>query len=320
MRSLDPYVFLRKRIIVFLGAMICCGLWGSAYPFVKKGFEMLSIDSGDTGSIVLYAGFRFTLAGILVVIIGSIGERKLLVPRSAVQLRYVFILSMFQCIGQYFFYYIGLAHTSGVNTSIVDSLSYFSAIIFSCLVYRMEPFTLKKALGCILGFSGVVIVNITGSGFSFDMTFMGEGLILISAICYGFSSVYSHKFSQHMNPIALSGNQFIAGGIVLIILGFIMGGEPGAWSWSGSAVAVTVYLALVSTVAFTLWTVLLKFNDVSAVSIYGFMNPVFGLTLSALILHEHQGFAPRYLVALVVISTGILLVNLKNDQKTRSLE
>lgn len=299
--------FLKKNITVFFGTMICCALWGSAFPCVKIGMRMLSIGSSDTADQFLFAGSRFTLAGFLVVVIGSLLEKKLLVPRSGRQLKKIGILSIFQTIGQYSLYYIGIAHTSGVNTSIVDSLSYFLAILNAALLFRMEKLTGKKIAGCLLGFAGVVLVNLSGSGLDFHMTFLGEGMVFLSAVSYSFSSTFAKKFSTDDDPVLLSGWQFMAGGVVLMLLGLIGGARPK--HFTPGMLVLFIYLALISTIAYTIWTVLLKYNDVSRVSIYGFMNPIFGVLLSALFLGETEGLGINYLAALLVISIGIALIN-----------
>ena len=67
---------------------------------------------------------------------------------------------------------------------------------------------------------------------------------------------------------------------------------------------------MISAVAYTLWGVLLKYNPVSRVSVFGFMNPVFGVLLSALILGESaQALSIYALAALVLVSLGIYVVN-----------
>ena len=76
------------------------------------------------------------------------------------------------------------------------------------------------------------------------------------------------------------------------------------------AVALLLYMAMISAVAYTLWGVLLKYNPVSRVSVFGFMNPVFGVLLSALILGESaQALSIYALAALVLVSMGIYVVN-----------
>ena len=70
--------FLSNPVVVLFGALICCALWGSAFPCIKIGYKMMHIASSDTASQILYAGCRFTLAGILAVFLGSLTQRQFL--------------------------------------------------------------------------------------------------------------------------------------------------------------------------------------------------------------------------------------------------
>ena len=71
---------LTKTGIVALLACVCCILWGSAIPVIKTGYRLMQVDSADTASQIVFAGVRFTLAGILVLIFASIKERKVMIP------------------------------------------------------------------------------------------------------------------------------------------------------------------------------------------------------------------------------------------------
>lgn len=42
--------FMTKTIVVWLGALLCCGLWGSAFPCIKIGYQMFAIGAEDTAS------------------------------------------------------------------------------------------------------------------------------------------------------------------------------------------------------------------------------------------------------------------------------
>lgn len=77
-------------------------------------------------------------------------------------------------------------------------------------------------------------------------------------------------------------------------------------------VVIIFYLAMVSAVAYTLWSVLLAWNDVSKVAIFGFVNPLCSVILSALMLGEvKQAFNIGSLIALILVCTGIYIVNCK---------
>nr|WP_330387788.1 DMT family transporter [Anaerobium acetethylicum] len=299
--------FMQKTIVVWMGALICCALWGSAFPSIKIGYGMLQILPGDTGSQILFAGYRFVLAGILVILIGSLINRKLLIPKKDSWTK-ILKLSFLQTVAQYIFFYIGLANTSGVKASIIIGVNVFIAILVASLIFRQEKLTVPKISGCAVGFTGVLLVNITGSQIDMSFSFLGEGFIFLSTIAYAFSSVFMKRYSKDEDPLVLSGYQFVAGGIVLSAAGFLSGGSVGGFSASG--IIMLIYLALISAVAYSLWGVLLKYNDVSKVAVFGFMNPVFGVILSAVFLGEkEQASGWTSLAALVLVCTGIYIVN-----------
>ena len=207
----------------------------------------------------------------------------------------------------YFFFYVGLAHTTGVKGSIVEASNVFLAILVSSLIFHQEKLDQKKVLGCIVGFAGVVLINLSGSNVDMSFNLTGDGFIFISAIAYALSSVLIKKYSAKSDPVMLRGYQFTAGGLVMILIGFVMGGR--IHTASMPAMILLIYMALISAVAYTLWGILLKYNPVSKVSIFGFTNPVFGVILSAIILREGNVFGMKDLIALVLVSIGILIVN-----------
>lgn len=298
--------YFQNNIIVCIGALICCALWGSAFPCIKIGYSMMSISNSDTASQILYAGFRFTLAGILAIIIASCISKKPCIPGKS-SISKILFLCIFQTVLQYLFFYIGLAHTTGVNASIVEATNVFVAIIISGYIFRQEKVTSRKIIGCIVGFLGVLIVNMSGLSISSGVSILGEGFIFISTFAYAFSSVLMKNYSKTENPVMLSGYQFVFGGLIMAITGYLMGGH--LIFNSSSAVLMLFWLAFVSAGAYSLWGILLKYNPVSKVAVYGFMNPVFGVILSASLLKETDNLGIKCIIALVLICVGIIVVN-----------
>ena len=304
---------LTKTGIVALLACVCCILWGSAIPVIKTGYRLMEVDAADTASQIVFAGVRFTLAGLLVLIFASIREKKVLIPDRTI-LKYAVPVCLAQTVGQYFFFYIGVAHTSGVKGGIITGLGNFIAILMSCLIVRNERMTGRKMAGCVLGFAGVVVINLMGKSLDMGFTLTGEGFILISQVAYGISTILINIYSKKVSPVVLSGTQFTMGGIVLTLIGVGMGGHLGSVTAVG--VVIIFYLAMVSAVAYTLWSVLLAWNDVSKVAIFGFVNPLCSVILSALILGEvKQAFNTGSLAALLLVCAGIYIVNCRGTNK-----
>ena len=160
------------------------------------------------------------MAGILTVIIGSILAGKVLLPKRE-SLKKIAILSIFQTSLQYFCFYVGLAHTTGVKSSILNGISVFVTIMLAALVFKQEKLTVVKLLGSILGFSGIVLVNLTGAGLDFSFHMQGEGMIILSTVCYGISSALIRIYGKDENPVVLSGYQFTLGGFVMMIIPYL---------------------------------------------------------------------------------------------------
>lgn len=308
MSSLDKKTqILQKTGVVCALALVCTFLWGSASPCIKIGYAWFAIPSEETWSQILFAGIRFVFAGILTVVIGSILNRKILLPtRSAIGS--IAKLSVFQTVLQYIFFYIGLAHNSGVKASIINGSNTFFVILVSTLIFRQEKLDLKKFAGCIIGFAGVIVVSMNGQRIDMDLSLMGDGSLFLCALSYAVSSCLMKKYSQKENPVMLSGYQFVFGGAVMVLLGLVMGGK--ITQVSVQAVAMLFYLACISAVAYSLWGILLKYNPVSKVAIFGFTNPVFGVILSAWWLGEGGSeLGLETLMALVLVCVGICIVN-----------
>lgn len=303
--------FLQKTWVVCVLALVCTFLWGSASPCIKLGYALFKIPSSETWTQILFAGTRFILAGILTILIGSALNKKMLVPTKS-SVPSIAKLALFQTILQYIFFYIGLAHNSGVKASIINGSNTFFVILLAGLVFQQEKLDFKKLAGCVIGFAGVIIVSMNGRSIDMNLSLMGDGSLFLCAISYAVSSCLMKNYSKNDNPVMLSGYQFIFGGIVMVIVGLIMGGRINHISFS--AVLMLLYLACISAVAYSLWGILLKHNPVSKVAIFGFTNPVFGVLLSAWWLGEGSSeLGINAFIALILVSIGILIVNVRKQ-------
>lgn len=303
---------LKKTWVVCLLASVSCFFWGSAFPGIKIGYEWFRIGSLDAAAQILFAGCRFFLAGLMVILFGSLMSRELLRPKTLLEWKHATIISMFQTVLQYILFYMGLANTAGTKASIIVGSNVFIAIIFTCLVFKQEALTKEKLAGCLIGFVGVVLINLT-SELTFDLSFMGEGLILISTTAYAISSSFMKDYSKTDNPVMLSGYQFFIGGIIMMAAGFLMGGRIGMPETKG--ILMLLYLSFASAAAYTIWSQLLKHNPVSKVAVFCFMTPVFGVILSALLLEESGALSlEQGVTALILITIGIFISHRKPKQ------
>ena len=301
----------KNPIIVTLTAMFCCLLWGSATPVIKIGSSLL-IPAPSAASSILFAGVRFTLAGLLTIIIYSIARRRVLVPQKR-NIGRILCVSAFQTVIQYIFFYVGLNNTSGVKGTVISGASAFFAVLVSSLIFRIEKLSARKVLACIIGFAGVIILNL--DGLDFNMSFTGDAFVLFSAISSSVSSVLMKLFSKEEEPVIISGYQFVCGGLVMVCIGLSFGGRiaiPDVKSFF-----ILLYLAALSAVAYALWGTLLKYNPVSRVTIFSFTIPVFGVILTLLMISENTKVSPlNLIITLLLVSGGIFLLNFAAKPKS----
>ncbi len=302
-------VFTRPSVVCTL-ALISCLLWGSAFPCVKIGYSLFKISPSDTGSQLVFAGMRFTLAGIMAILTASVIRKQFVHPKKET-VKYVIKLGCVQTFLQYLLFYIGLAHTTGIKSSILDASNVFVAILISSLIFKYEKLSAKKLLGCAAGFAGVILINLGDGGISGGFSLNGEGAIFMSTVAYALSSVLVKKYSDYEDTLVLSGYQFLFGGILLTFIGLIFGGAFPDFSFS--SVLLLIYMGFISACAYSLWGILLKYNTVGKVTIYSFSTPVFGVFLSALILNENKAFGLTTLISLALVCVGIILVNRSKD-------
>ena len=144
MESRKPHLATLPGLI--LGCLVCCALWGSAFPCIKIGYALFGIPAHDSASQLLFAGLRFTLAGALVIVGMSAAQRRPLIPQAR-DIKPIFVLSLFQTIGQYFFFYLGLSRASAMSSSIIEASANFLAILFAALAFHTEKLNTAKVLG-----------------------------------------------------------------------------------------------------------------------------------------------------------------------------
>lgn len=293
---------LQNIWVVALLANVCCALWGSAFPCVKTGYEWLDIHS--VCDQILFAGIRFTLAGIQLFVLYGLINHKICRIEKAIFPK-VLRLGIVQTFVQYLFFYIGVSHVTGVKGSIINSANSFFMIILAHFLVKGERLNLKKIIGCLLGVAGVIAVNV-GGDFSGGMTLTGEGFILCASLAYAMASILAKGLSQGQDPMVITCYNFLLGGILLLLAGILMGGRIP--SFTGKSLLLLFYMGMISAGAFSIWTLLLKYNQVGKVAIFGFMIPVYGCLFSGLFLQETLLKAGN-LAALLLVCSGIIIVN-----------
>lgn len=301
---MNQHPFFSDRRVVILLASFCCLLWGSAYPAIKNGYAMFSIAAGDIPSKMLFAGYRFVFAGLVLLLLAVLTRRNVFVLNFRNFLS-TSLLGLTQTSVQYVFFYIGLAYTTGVKSSIMNATGTFFSVLLAHFIYRYDRLNVNKVLGCLIGFAGVMAVNFSPDLLDFNFSLLGEGFVVIAAFILSAATIYGKRLSQTMDSVVLTGYQLSIGGLALVLAGYGTGGVLTGFTLQSTA--LMAYMVLLSSASFALWTVLLKYNRVGLVTVFNFLIPVFGAVLSAIFLGESI-LEWKNVLALFLVCGGIWLV------------
>src|SRR5699024_2291688 len=180
--------FTKKRNILII-SLICTALWGSAFPALKISYERLALEITDIYSRIYLAGIRFFLASVLVFLYGKfIFKVDISVRKESI--KPIILLGLLQTSLQYFFFYIGIANTTGIRSAIIQASSTFFVVNMSkCFDLKFE--------------------------------YIGEGFLQIYALVSAIATIYVEDISGRINSILLTGGQMFSVSLLLLLVGKI---------------------------------------------------------------------------------------------------
>ena len=302
MKKAERSIFQRPVWVVVF-ALTAAVAWGWAYPLIKLGFEQFGISQEMTGSKMLFAGIRFAISGLIILAI-AVGNGKNFKVSSSWSWGYVILFALLNTSLHYTFFYIGLSHSEGARAAILNSLGTFMLVLLACVAFKSDRLTTAKAIGCAIGFAGILALN-TGGGDSGQFTLLGDGMIILNALCSAFAGLMTRGVSRRVDIFVGTGYSLAIGGILLIIPALAIGGSLPQITFMG--LIILLLLIAISTLGFALYNKLLSCNPVGKVAIFNSLIPIVGALSSCLCLGEP--FHGKYLLAALLATTGIYIIN-----------
>ncbi|HBK80633.1 MAG TPA: hypothetical protein DDZ83_13340 [Nitrospinae bacterium] len=278
---------------VLIGAVTF--LWGLSFPSIKVGLGLIEPFT--------FIWIRSLISAALIFSIIAYRGTPWKPPRG----RPAFWVNTILHNLLFVFVYPGAALTTSGRTSVfvyTQPLIYTALAAYFIPVERLGP---RSILGFAAAFGGIVVLfgeKLTGGG---NYSFLGDGLVLIGAFCWGVQSIYLRINLQGIDPFRITAWTQLVGILMFLILASIQGIHIP--DFTNPLVSVNVaYNGLVGTgIVMVLWVRLLANYPPSRVSAFMFLCPVFGVFLSGLILAEP--LTAYMLGGAALVAAGIFLVN-----------
>lgn len=272
---------------------------------IKLGFAEFGITQEMTGSKLLFAGVRFLVSGLIILSIAGKTHRSFAL-RKATDGWFILVYSLLNTTLHYAFFYFGLSHSAGSKAAILNSLSVFSVIILACVFFKSDRMTARKIIGCVIGFAGILILNLGSTGTeSGQFTWLGDGMIIMNALCGASASLLTRGLSKRVDVFIGTGYSLALGGTLLILPSLGMHGSLPVITAGG--LSILLMLIFISTTSFTLYNKLLSCNPIGRIAIFNSLIPVVGAISSCICLREP--FYWKYALAGTLAAAGIYIIN-----------
>ena len=155
--------------------------------------------------------------------------------------------------------------------------------------------------------TGIIWINVRpGGNLLENVSFLGDGMILLNALCAAFGGIITRVVSRKMNVLPATGYSMALGGALLVLIGR-MAGVKEVWVLNGKGALILTALVLISAVCFAVYNELLACHPISEIAIYNALIPVLGVVFAAILLNEKLKW--QYFLSVAVVSAGIYLVN-----------
>lgn len=288
----------RDRLDVFaVGLVILLSLtWGLNQVAVKvanHGFQP-----------VFQAGVRSLFGGLLVLAwcrarhISLIDRDGTLIPGIVAGLLFG---------GEFILYFIGLDYTTVSRGSVLIYLAPFVVAIGGHFFIPGERLTVLRVAGLAAAFAGVLVAFSDRLTLSSSTTLLGDGLCIAAAVLWGATTVLIKATRlARTTPEKVLVYQLAVSAILMFAVAPFFG--PFIRQPDGLAVSALLFqIVVVVAGSYLAWFWLLVRFPAGRLTVFTFLTPVFGVLFGGLLLSEPVSL--RLVVALVLIATGIVLVN-----------
>ena len=286
------------NIKAYIALAMVCFFWGTTYLVIKIGVMYIP------GFI--FSGIRNTLAGLLTC--GFFLLKGVGLPSRNVFWILVIRGILMVIVGNGLVHWAEQFISSGL-AAIIAAMVPLCIVVISVTMFKSIKINLKIILGLLLGFAGILVI-FSDNLEDFKNPVFVWGIIAMFAAVFGWAlgSVYSGLRKLDINPIYAAGVQMFTGGILSIVIGFIIGERADFFALPVNGIWAILYLVFIGSIlGYNAYIYVLSKLPPTQVSIYAYINPIVAVVLGWIILDEKLNLA--ILIGMAITLLGVFLVN-----------
>jgi len=270
-------------------------VWGTSYIATK-------IMVTDQPPLVA-AGFRFTLAGLLLGSFAAWRYGKPVLGRS--EIRHLLLMALLAVIFSNACHVIAMQYVQSNTAALLNATPALWIAWLGTFGARRRPLSGAQQAGLVLGLGGVLMIlaprgGLDAAGFGWQL------LILLGCLSWSLGTIYHRNAGALNPPLMFVALQMLAGGLGLLLVA-LAAGQSFAPDWTPRAFAAFLFLVLASScLAYSAYAWLTVHATPVVVGSYGYVCPAVAALAGWLLLGETLAWTQ--LVGMAVILFGIALV------------
>jgi drug/metabolite transporter (DMT)-like permease len=224
-----------NKVAIVAAFATLCVVWSSTWLAIKIGLRDLPPIS--------YAGIRFAIA-IVVLLSVSIGCARLL-PRSRVEYIILALTGVLMFSVNYGLLFWGELHVSSGLAAVLQATIPIFGMMFAHWMLPDEPLRWQRLVGALLAIAGVAVICARLLSFNGMMAFWGGLGIVVGAAGAAYSNVLLKQRPIQLGPAMIAAWQMIFGTVPLLVLGWMVEGNPIRFHWTTMSIFCLLYLAII---------------------------------------------------------------------------
>ena len=224
-----------NKVAIVAAFVTLCVVWSSTWLAIKIGLRDLPPIS--------YAGIRFVVA-IVALLAVSIGRTRLL-PRSRAEYTILALTGVLMFSVNYGLLFWGELHVSSGLAAVLQATIPIFGLMFAHLMLPDEPMHWQRLSGAFLAVAGVAVICARLLNFNGMMAFWGGLGIVVGAAGAAFSNVLLKQRPIQLGPAMIAAWQMIFGTVPLLVLGWMVEGNPIRFHWTTMSIFCLLYLAII---------------------------------------------------------------------------
>ena len=222
------------------------------------------------------------------------------------------------CLGLNWVFLFEAYKTTEISTATLCNYLTPAFVLLVSPLFFGERFTLLKGVVVAVAFLGLALISgIMQNGISDPSEFLGIGEGILAAVFYT-GMIILNKFLRGIGSYERTIVQLAVGTVVVLIY-CPFSVDIGSLSFDTTSIILAVIMGVVQTgIAFTLYFGTLRYMDAGTAAIFGYVEPVISLFLSAVILGEVLGPVGWIGAVLILGSTLVYQMNARRSSPRAS--